>query len=436
MALRIARPTPSPGSPPARRRFLPGMRPGSLVFEAAAAVATNRFRAVLAVLGITIGVGSVIAIVGLGDGAKVVVRDAISSFGAGSLMVMPDWRARDADGERYETEFITIEDVEQINAQADAVKAVTPEVMISGQTVRYRDRASDTDTTLYGTLHYYLAASTVSVAQGRFLNPDDERLQRKVAVIGSEVAARLFPDGSPLGELISVGTWFELEVVGVLDPEEQGLLGVTSFAGSVDDRVFLPVSTLQRLTGWQGIFFLWGQAASLRQIDAAKQQILAILDANHGRHDGRHRKFVVEDMNQLLETIDSTTATITTMVSLLGVIALVVAGIGVMNIMLVSVRERTREIGTRKAIGAQQASILNQFVAEAVLICGGGGLLGIGLAAAAITIVAEATQWPGLILPGTVRLAFLLAFGTGLASGLYPASRAARMDPVDALRHE
>ena len=436
MALRIARLTPSPGSPPARRRFLPGMRPGSLVFEAAAAVATNRFRAVLAVLGITIGVGSVIAIVGLGDGAKVVVRDAISSFGAGSLMVMPDWRARDADGERYETEFITIEDVEQINAQADAVKAVTPEVMISGQTVRYRDRSSDTDTTLYGTLHYYLAASTVSVAQGRFLNPDDERLQRKVAVIGSEVAARLFPDASPLGELISVGTWFELEVIGVLAPEEQGLLGVTSFAGSVDDRVFVPVSTLQRLTGWQGIYFLWGQAASLRQIDAAKQQILAILDANHGRHDGRHRKFVVEDMNQLLETIDSTTATITTMVSLLGVIALVVAGIGVMNIMLVSVRERTREIGTRKAIGAQQASILNQFVAEAVLICGGGGLLGIGLAAAAITIVAEATQWPGLILPGTVRLAFLLAFGTGLASGLYPASRAARMDPVDALRHE
>ena len=433
MALHIARPAPSPGSPSARRRFLPGMRPGSLVFEAAAAVATNRFRTVLAVLGITIGVGSVIAIVGLGDGAKVVVRDAISSFGAGSLMVMPNWRAVDADGESYESELITIEDVEQINAQADAVGAVTPEVMIGGQSVRYRDRSGAPDTTLYGTLHYYLAASTVSLAQGRFLNPDDERLQRKVAVIGAGVAAELFPDESPLGALISIGTWFELEVVGVLAPQEQGLLSVDD---SLDARVFLPVSTLQRLTGWQGIYFLWGEAASLREIDAAKQQILAILDANHGRHDGRHRKFVVEDMNQLLETIDSTTATITTMVSLLGVIALVVAGIGVMNIMLVSVRERTREIGTRKAIGAQQASILNQFVAEAVLICGGGGLAGIGLAAVAITVVAQATQWPGLISLATVRLAFLLAFGTGLASGLYPASRAARMDPVDALRHE
>ena len=431
MALRIARPAPSPGSPPARRRFLPGMRPGSLVFEAAAAVAANRFRTVLAVLGITIGVGSVIAIVGLGDGAKVVVRDAISSFGAGSLMVMPNWPAHDADGNRYDTEYITIEDVEQINAQADAVAAVTPEVMLSGMSARYGGRGADM--TLYGTLHYYLGANSVRVAQGRFLNPDDEHLQRKVAVLGAEVAAELFPDESPLGALISIDMWFELEVVGVLAPEEQGLLDVS---GSVDTRVLLPVSTLQRLTGRQRIYFLWGQAESLRQIDEAKQQILAILDANHGRHDGRHRKFLVEDMNQLLETVETTTGTITTMVSLLGVIALVVAGIGVMNIMLVSVRERTREIGTRKAIGAQHASILNQFVAEAVLICGGGGLLGIGLAAAAITIVAEATQWPGLIVPGTVRLAFLLAFGTGLASGLYPASRAARMDPVDALRHE
>ena len=431
MASLIGQPDRTARCSPTRRRTIPGIRVGSLVIEAAAAVAANRFRMVLALLGITIGVGSVIAIVGLGDGARVLVRESISSFGAGSLMVMPNWGATDADGERYETEAITVEDVEQINAQADAVQMVTPELTFS-ESARYGGRS--TDATLYGTLHYYLEASSVPVAQGRFLNPEDQRSQRKVAVLGSEVAAELFRDESPLGALISIGSWFELEVIGVMAPEERGLLSVGD--ESVDARVYLPVSTMERLFGRQGIYFLWGQAASLTEVDAAKQQILGILDANHGRFDGRYRKFQIEDMNQLLETIESTTGTITSLVSLLGVISLVVAGIGVMNIMLVSVRERTREIGTRKAIGAQQASILNQFVVEAVLICGGGGLAGIGLAAAAIAIVAQATEWPGLISPATIRLAFFLALGTGLVSGLYPATRAARMDPVEALRHE
>ena len=432
----MALPTVPPARPvrrsPGRRRAIPGVRLGSLVVEAAAAVAASRFRMVLALLGITIGVGSVIAIVGLGDGARVVMREAISSFGAGSLMVMPNWRALAADGRNYEPASITIEDIEQINAQADAVQMVTPELRFP-QSARYGGRSIDVQ--LYGTLHYYLDASSVRLAQGRFLSPEDQSLQRKVAVLGAEVAKELFRDESPLGALISIGSWFELEVIGVLTAEERGILFINT-GDSVDTRVFLPVSTLERLTGAQGIPFLWGQAASLNQVDAAKQQILAILDANHGRYDGRYRKFRVEDMNQLLETIESTTGTVTTLVSLLGVIALVVAGIGVMNIMLVSVRERTREIGTRKAIGAQQASILNQFVVEAVLICGGGGLAGIGLAAVAITIIAQATEWPGLISPATVRLAFFMALGTGLASGLYPATRAARMDPVEALRHE
>ena len=138
----------------------------------------------------------------------------------------------------------------------------------------------------------------------------------------------------------------------------------------------------------------------------------------------------------MLSTIESTIGTVTALVSILGVIALVVAGIGVMNIMLVSVRERTREIGTRKALGAQPAAILNQFMVEAVLVCGGGGLAGVGLAAAVIAVVAEVTGWPRLIAPSTVRLALLLALGTGLVFGLLPASRAARLPPVEALRHE
>ena len=410
------------------------MGPGALIVAALSAVANNRLRVILALLGITIGVGSVIAILGLGEGAKLVVRDAISRFGAGSLMVLPNYQAIEASDGRYRWPSVTREDIAQINAQADAVRAVTPQSDWSGFSARYQGRSREVE--ISGTLHHYLAAnSSTRLARGRFLHPQDDRLQRKVAVLGAGVAADLFPDGAALGALISIEDWVELEVIGILAPEEHSFAFVDD-GTSADDRILVPISTVERVTDTEYVSILWGEAVSLRDVEAAKQQILAILDANHGRFDGIHHKFVVHDWAQLLSTIEATTATITTLVSVLGIIALVVAGIGVMNIMLVSVRERTREIGTRKALGAQPAAILNQFVVEAVLVCGGGGLAGIGLAAAAIAIIEQVTDWPGLITLATVRLAFLLAFGTGLVFGLYPASRAARMPPVEALRHE
>ncbi len=409
------------------------MGPGALIFAALAAIADGRSRTTLALLGILIGVGSVVTIVGLGDGAKLVVRDAISSFGAGSLMVLPNYQIIEASDGRYDWPSLTRTDVARINAEADAVRAVTPQLTWSGFSARHGERTRAVE--IYGTLHHYLETGQISVAAGRFLHPEDDRLQRKVAVLGAEVADALFPDQPPLGALISLENQVELEVIGVLAPEERSVLSVTD-EFTADERVYVPISTVERVTGMDVISILWGEADSLRTIEDAKRQILAILDANHGRFDGVHHKFVVHDWAQLLATIESTTGTITALVSILGIIALAVAGIGVMNIMLVSVRERTREIGTRKALGAQPAAILNQFVVEAVLICGGGGLAGIGLAAAVIYGVAQLTQWPGLISLATVRLAFLLSFGTGLVFGLYPASRAARMDPVEALRHE
>ena len=407
---------------------------GALIMAALAALAGNRFRATLALLGITIGVGSVIAIVGLGDGAKLVVRDAISRFGAGSLMVLPNYQVIEASEGRYEWPSITSEDIAQINARADAVLAVTPQANWPGFSARRAGLTREVE--VFGTLHHFLAVnSSTRLADGRFLHPEDDRLQRKVAVLGAAVAAALFPDQAALGELISIENWFALEVIGILAPEQDSLLEVGE-EFTVDDRVFVPISTLERVSDFEVVSILWGEAVSLRRIEAAKQQIVAILDANHGRFDGVHHKFVVHDWAQLLSTIESTTGTITALVSVLGVISLVVAGIGVMNIMLVSVRERTREIGTRKALGAQPAAILNQFMVEAVLVCGGGGLAGVGLAAAVISIVAGATGWPGLVSWPTVRLAFVMSFGTGLVFGLYPASRAARLPPVEALRHE
>ena len=410
------------------------MGPGALFLSALAAVASNRFRTILALLGITIGVGAVIAIVGLGDGAKLVVRDSISRFGAGSLMVLPNYQVIEASDGRYDWPSVTREDIARINAQAHAVRAVTPQATWTGVSARRSGRAREVE--IFGTLHHYLRVnSSTRLARGRFLHPEDDRLQRKVAVLGAEVAADLFPDEMALGALISIDDRLELEVIGILAPEERSLLQVGGEM-TVDDRVFVPIATLERISDFEWVSILWGEANSLREVETAKQQIIAILDANHGRFDGVHHKFVVHDWARLLSTIESTIGTITALVSILGGIALVVAGIGVMNIMLVSVRERTREIGTRKALGAQPAAILNQFMVEAVLVCGGGGLAGIGLAAAVIAVVAEVTGWPRLISPPTVRLAFLLALGTGLVFGLFPASRAARLPPVEALRHE
>ena len=407
---------------------------GALIMAALSAVAGNRLRTTLALLGITIGVGSVIAIVGLGDGAKLVVRDAISRFGAGSLMVLPNYQVIEASDGRYEWPSITREDIAQINAQAEAVRAVTPQANWPGVSARRAGRTREVE--MFGTLHHFLAVnSSTRLARGRFLHPEDDRLQRKVAVLGAQVADDLFPDEPALGALIAIEDWFEVEVIGILAPEQDSLLEVGE-EFTVDDRIFVPIATLERITRFDVVSILWGEAVSLREIEAAKQQIVAILDANHGRFDGVHHKFVVHDWAQLLSTIESTTGTITALVSILGIISLVVAGIGVMNIMLVSVRERTREIGTRKALGAQPAAILNQFVAEAVMVCGGGGLAGIGLAAAAISVLAAITDWPGLVSWQAARLAFLLSFGTGLVFGLYPASRAARLPPVEALRHD
>jgi putative ABC transport system permease protein len=188
--------------------------------------------------------------------------------------------------------------------------------------------------------------------------------------------------------------------------------------------------------GSSQIFFLTGEAVSAEKIDDARQQIMSILERNHGKWDGKVEKYIVQEMGQVLAMIDTATGTLTTAISIIAGIALLVAGIGIMNIMLVSVKERTREIGVRKALGATQASILNQFLLETLVLCGGGGLFGVGFAIAAIQLVAAITKWPAMVSLSVIQLAVILSLVTGLVFGLYPASRAARMDPVEALRYE
>jgi putative ABC transport system permease protein len=410
------------------------MRFTSVLEEAWLAVRTNRSRTLLTVLGIVIGVGSVITVVGVGDGAKQVVGDLLGQFGSTSLIVAPNYTAASASKGRYRFEEITREDIETINSRATAVRAVTPQISMDAE-VRYGQ--TEAKATLFGTMHQYAGASTLAVRTGRFLNEDDDTFMRKVGVLGADLAAALFDGEDPVGRSVKVNNFVEVQIVGVLEKEEKSFIStVSDFDTSNNNRLFVPSSAVERVGGSSQVYFLTGEAVSKEKVDEARQQILAILDANHGRWDGTVEKYIVQEMGQVLAMIDTATGTLTAAISIIAGIALLVAGIGIMNIMLVSVKERTREIGVRKALGARQASILNQFLLETLVLCGGGGVFGVGFAVLAIHLVSSITKWPALISVSVIELAVILSLVTGLVFGLYPASRAARMDPVEALRYE
>jgi putative ABC transport system permease protein len=410
------------------------VRISSLLEEAWLAIRTNRSRTVLTMLGIVIGVGSVIAVVGVGDGAKQVVGDLLGQFGSTSLIVYPNVTAIRESRGRYRFEEITREDIEAINERAPSVRAVTPEITMEAE---MRAGEVSVTATLIGTMHQYLDTGRIRVARGRFLNDADDAYLRKVGVLGATLAGSLFPGADPIGRSVRVNDAMEVQVVGVLEPEEKSFIStVSDFDTSSNNRLFVPSSALSRMGGSTQILILVGEAVSVERIPDATAEILAVLDANHGRWDAKVPKYAVQEMGQVLDMIDTATGALTAAISIIAGIALVVAGIGIMNIMLVSVKERTREIGVRKALGATQSSILNQFLLETLALCGGGGLLGVVFALAAIQVIAAATKWPALISWSTVQLAVILSLVTGLVFGLYPASRAARMDPVEALRYE
>ena len=402
--------------------------------EAYLAIRTNRSRTALTILGIVIGVGSVISVVGVGDGAKTVVGDLLGQFGSTSLIVAPNFTAiRESKG-KFRFEEITRDDIETINSKAPAVAAVTPQIQMD---VDVRSGETTVKATLFGTMHQYLAASRLSLRQGRFLDDDDDTYMRKVGVLGHDLASSLFGAENPIGRFVRINSTVEVEIIGVLEKEDKSFIStVSDFDTSNNNRLFVPSSAIERVGGSSQVYFLTGEAKSVDAIDDAQQQILAILDKNHGKWDGKVDKYIVQQMGQVIAMIDTATGTLTAAISIIAGIALLVAGIGIMNIMLVSVKERTREIGVRKALGARQASILNQFLLETLVLCGGGGLFGVAFAVAAIRIVAAITKWPALISGGVIELAVILSLVTGLVFGLYPASKAARMDPVEALRYE
>ncbi|MBF2099340.1 MAG: ABC transporter permease [Gloeomargaritaceae cyanobacterium C42_A2020_066] len=390
-------------------------------------LSANRLRSVLTVLGIIIGNGAVIAMVGVGEGARRYATDQLQSLGTNLLFVVPGQEnARRRGVEAPNT--LTFEDAEAILRQVPTVDQVAPQITDS-QLASYRART--TRTTLIGTTASYAPVQNFAVAAGRFFTDLDVERNSRVAVLGADLAEKLFGTKSPLGERVRFGS-VSFQVIGVM--EAKG-----AFLGSNrDDAAFIPISTMSNLIAGRrspyglSVGFISVSARDEESIEAAAFQITNLLRRRH--KITLDDDFYIRTQKDAVAIASNVASALTIVLAATAAISLLVGGIGIMNIMLVSVTERTQEIGLRKAIGADPADILTQFLIEAVILAVVGGLLGTALGGATVILIGIYTPLETVVSLGSVLLAVSVSGGIGLIFGVVPARRAAALDPIVALR--
>ncbi|MDX9871978.1 MAG: ABC transporter permease [Clostridia bacterium] len=376
-----------------------------------AALRGNKLRSLLTALGIIIGVGAVIAMISIGQGASKEISDRISAMGSNLIMVMP-----------MRGTTLTVEDAEDLLERVPTISAAVPSISTS-ITAKWQDETYDT--TAEGANEAYPAVRNVTVKTGRFITAEEVDSRARVAVIGQTVVDELFQISDPLGQKITINGQ-SFTVIGIL--AEKG----SSMGANSDDLILIPISTAQRLAGATRVNTIYLQATSAKDAELAVAHITAIFTQKHKREDTVR----VTSQDELLETVSSTTQTFTIMLGAIAGISLLVGGIGIMNIMLVSVTERTREIGIRKALGAKKNVILAQFIVESVLLSVIGGIIGIASGIGIARLVTVFSGMTTVLSPVSIAVSFLFAFGVGLFFGVYPAYKAASLDPIVALRHE
>lgn len=400
----------------------------SAIRVALSALLVNKGRSILTSLGIVIGISAVIAMVAAGYGARSKLDERLDAVGKNLILIRPG--ARTEQGIRIGGQPLTSKD-------ADAIRERVGHLLIGVAESQMLRRLVFTSTGHHGTI---LVGSVPdlqrvrnwTIERGRFFNENDVKRLAPVCLIGQTVLKKLFPDHpNPIGEWIRVDQ-LRLRVIGIL-----GAKGRSPTGADQDNQIFLPITTLQRkLEGKENLTIIVAAARSDAAIDEAKAEIIKVLRQRHGLRPNEANDFDVSSVREMAEVAEILAATMQILIAVIASISLVVGGIGIMNIMLVSVTERTREIGIRMAVGATAFDVLIQFLIEAVVLALVGGVIGISLGIAGAFTLGYLGNWPVVIEPWIVLLAFLVAAGVGVFFGYYPALRASRLDPIEALRYE
>ncbi|WP_458413245.1 ABC transporter permease [Schinkia sp. CFF1] len=391
-------------------------------------IVVNKLRSLLTMLGIIIGIASVIVMVAIGEGSSSSISSQINGLGS-NLLIVSSNQARQGGISlgAGSSNSLTMEDIDRIK-EKDSIAGAVPSVVTQGQAVAGN---ANYNTTIEGTTQAFLEVRNASIQRGRFFNRFEVERQANVAVVGTEVVSNLFGSDyrNPIGETIEIQQ-IPFTIIGVL--ASQGNSGMTNN----DDKILIPVTTAMNRMGASNIRTIYISAKSEQLMEKAQFDVTQALRASHGLKPSEDDDFQISSQSQILETAQSVSSVMTTLLSGIAAISLVVGGIGIMNIMLVSVTERTREIGIRKAIGATQGDILQQFLIESIILCLFGGVLGILFGVGAAQLLSKVTD---LTITFTIKpmiYAFLSSLFVGVIFGVYPARKAAKLKPIDALRYE